>query len=83
MSVGINFYGSLWKEILSKQMVGLEYSLGRLPGRGVFELGFERCIALTRINRDKRIWQREQQNPGAQSKEAHGACGEFSRVAGV
>ena len=34
MSEEINFYGSLWKEILSKWIVGLEYNLGGLSGRG-------------------------------------------------
>ena len=50
MSVEINFYGSLRMEILSKWIVGLEYSLGGLSGRGVFELHFERYIDLTGIN---------------------------------
>ena len=46
----INFYGSLRMEILSKWTVGLQYSLGGLSGRGVFELDFERYIDLTGIN---------------------------------
>ena len=50
MSEEINVYGSLWKEILSKWIVGLEYNLGGLSGRGVLELDFERYIDLTGLN---------------------------------